>query len=649
MLRLPEQPPALRRLLKSLDVARKLASLYGADHSAAAPAIEDMLRCAEEFLAAFDRATCVFATGSVIVNNSQFCATPESQELSRRLRMRGVMAVTFVALPSNEQFACFLALLNEEPREVRLCGGPGKYLRSRGVTRIVVTEADHTAGSEDDDEDGVDLDGDGGLDRAVVAAINWLSKQSEDETEEPPRHAIAQILSSPDLIAGVVREAVTKMHASRKAESPSSDLAAEAISGLRDLAGSDPEEWDKSTSQVRKAIMKLPPQMRPSASGLAQPQDSDTGAAVANIDEVETRVAAVLSQDCGADAPLPPDPGQFDSLFGARAEGMLSDWTDELQPVSVARSSCDTLQTLLAWENEAAEHGRIAQSMAALVTRTVEISDFECALAAIDGLVKEAQRADGGDWRPANVRSAINAIARDNLRIVVQWALDTRDRRGVRIAADLLEAMPALAPDLLDLIGKNGAEAFDQSLKEAACRCGQSQVPLLGRLLRTGPVRSADAALEILARIGTHSALNEIADAMRGRDDVFLVKALLSLGGVRAAASTQVCLRYLDHRSPGVRCAAINALMQLGNESAVGHLVRTAKRWSIRGGDCEVKIAAVRALGRIGGDEALACLRMMAKRRPLIRRNRYEPVRRAAEQAQADALTPSSEVIATAA
>ena len=250
-----QQPPVLKDLLKSLEAARKCSSLYGVEHRNAAESADAFSAALDEFRQLFERPTCIFTNNEVIVNDRTYAASPESIEVGSRLRVRGVMAITFVGAAPVEEIPGFLTFLNAEPRDIRAEGGPSVYLRSRGVTKIVATEAVYAVeGEAEGDDKPAQAPGHypSDVDRAIAAAIDWLSKQQE-EGDESPRLPITQILSDPDMAARLIREAVSKLHASRRGYSDR-ELSTEVIHDLKGLASSDTEEWDNAAPQIRRAL-----------------------------------------------------------------------------------------------------------------------------------------------------------------------------------------------------------------------------------------------------------------------------------------------------------------------------------------------------------------------------------------------------------
>jgi len=629
---LQKQHPALRGLLNALGAARKQSCLYGDDHPNAHEAIAALVGSLETFISCFDQATCVFTKKSVIVNQHHFTCSTDSQEMLRRLRARGVMAITFVAEPSIEQVTAFLEFLNAEPREIRRQGGPSAYLRRHGISRIVATESMYGGwdDTDDDESESDQAERDSDLaDPAIAAVIGWLCKETESDGLD--RLSIAEILSHPDMAAKLIREAVTKLHASRKRQT-AGESASTIIHDLKDLAAADAEKWDNAAPEIRKAVSSLPREVRPAA-GVFMSDGETSDGPIADYDEVEAAVAGILEQQPTSEAGGLPSPSHFDHLFGARASGLLSSWKKELHPSSVIASCGRTLETLMIWESSANEHGSIARALAWLIPCALDMRDMESATIFAESLTEEASRASVPTWRGANAKEALRSLDTSTLKELVERAMKTGDYHAKGVAAALVEALPVLATSLMDFLGAYDSEPFGESLKRGIVKAGQAASGRLGRCLREGSAAARESALEALINMGAAHAIREIATALGGAHPDLAVKALGMLPQVRIPITFETCVKALSHRSQVVRCAALNALGEFGDTSAAPYLVHVLARRLLWRDDTAERIAAIDALGQLDRGEALPLLIKLANHRPIFSRSRYEGIRAAAEQA----------------
>jgi hypothetical protein len=516
------QPPMLVTLLTAINAGRRQMSLYGADHPNAGQCAGELSDTCKEFIDTFGRSTLVFTKTTALVNEHNYAASSESQELFQRLRDRGVMAVTVVAPPGPEQAAAFLGFLNAEPDDVRSQGGASTFLRKRGVSLIVATDAMYTSGDEaTDEDDSPQLTGSDSeeMDRALAAVVHWLLKQDEDE-DEVPRLPIADILSRPDEAAKLIREAVTKLHASRRQETRG-EIASEVVHYLRELAADDPDKWDSATPQIRKAISQLPRSLRPEIAGFTEEEESEDDGKhapmshTADIFEVEAQVAEALNDTLDSDSGNAlPAPDAFSSLFGASPCGLLSAWRKELQPEMVMGSSGRTLETLMVQETGGPEHERIAIALAGLLPRAVEMKDFGSARAIADSLMRETQHGDPRDWRAVNARSALQGLDMGVLKQVVQACAASADLAARQTACQLVEVLPELALQMVELLGNREIGDLSGFLTRGVASCGAAAVGPLGNLMAQGADRAKDLALEALIEINSPAAIREIGRAL---------------------------------------------------------------------------------------------------------------------------------------
>lgn len=634
------QPLALRDFLRSLNAARRQSSLYGSDHPSTQGIVKELSEAMETFIGCFGPCTFVFTGDAAIVNDNWYEPSGDSRELYQRLRSRGVMAVTLVDRPPAEQVSEFLAFLNSEPREIKRHGGASTYLRQRSVYKIVATDAIYTAGDQSDESyQGADEPGDGevGMDRSIAAAISWLSEH--DDEDGSPRCSTAEIFAQPDAAAKLIREAVTKLHSSRRSR-PRGELAAEVFNDLKDVVATSHEDWDGATPQIRRAISKLPKDMRPQTAGFTSVRHVSTdnlgehGERMVDVDDVEPLVNKMVEAAGDSASQQPADvSAELDGLFGAMPTGLLSSWKAEIEPRNALQSSGRTLSWLMTCEANSAEHGRTARSLAHLILEAIERKDTQTALEFASKLAEEAGQESKVAWRSANAKSALQILDVSVYLALIEEALDTGDSRSMDIAAALVRVVPSLALAASDMLDRCPNGPFRDSLLQGIAASGRSAAPVLSKLLSEGSPAMRDTALAILIEMKAHWAVCEIESALRGADDSFLVRALAALSEVRAPLVTDICIQNLSHKSPDVRCAALRTLGLLGDESALPHLIRYATRRGFLKRDTDQQIAAIESLGLLGTSDLIVCLEKIAGRRVFLWPSRYELVRIAAIRA----------------
>ncbi|MEO8426441.1 MAG: PVC-type heme-binding CxxCH protein [Verrucomicrobiota bacterium] len=86
-------------------------------------------------------------------------------------------------------------------------------------------------------------------------------------------------------------------------------------------------------------------------------------------------------------------------------------------------------------------------------------------------------------------------------------------------------------------------------------------------------------------------------------DQQVLLKAIQTLGSLRASETDSFLSKFLNHAAPAVRISAVNALAQMGGEGAVDDLIPLANDT-----DVEVRRAVINALGRLKDKKAVPIL-----------------------------------------
>jgi len=643
----PNYVPDIDGLLKSLNAARRQASLYGLDHQNTLHIVKELVGPLQEFFSIWGRSTFIFTKCDVIVNDHRFLSR-ECADLYLRMRVRGVLAFTFVTPPTEEQLLGFLAFLNEEPLEIRKLGGASGYLVRQGVTKIVTTAAVYTR-TDDEKEVATRVEWDSdNVDSAIAAAIYWLSEKEDEANEELPRLPIIEILSDPDMAAKLIREAVTKLHAANKNDTDG-ELASRAFSDLKALAG-EPEKWDSALPQIRKAISKLPKELRP-AEGLVSSRTRSTRKSDANqpkfidIVDIETRVSnACMDTPQDTLAGKPFDMEDLRMLFYGEADSLPSSWKAELLPASFIRASGKTFNALMNWERSPSKHSSATLALSTLIPRAVEMGDIELALSLADILAKEATREGDQAWRTMNARSGLSQVGIDMLRDLVEHALESGSYEAKSTAASLVEVLPELAHSMVSMLGVFRNEAFDESLRRGLIRAGQKTVAGLAQVLDQGSVPAKESAVEVLIAMDTASSIGELGSALRSNDVDISLKILLMLPKAHAPFIVDVCKQALYNRSSAVRCAALTALGELKDPFGLPTLMDIASTSILRGARMAEKMSAIRALGQAGGQDQISFLEKFAAGRSLIFRQRSKDVQLAVQTAISDILSRSKNV-----
>ncbi len=234
--------------------------------------------------------------------------------------------------------------------------------------------------------------------------------------------------------------------------------------------------------------------------------------------------------------------------------------------VAVARASSD----------------RIADSLRAML-ESPAIDDQEA-----------AARILGWTGRLDVVPDLIHAARDDLLREVIHESILLIGPKSAEVLHDLQDAMgrseQVLAVDLLGHFGQ------------------ASSLPWIIDLSLSGDLEVADAAQRSLAKIGGVSAIptlisyikRNFKDGARG-----VSSALVVLGNKHHHEVIEQILPMLDGTESGLRQVAADILCQVAHKTNLNIIIRL-----IGDEDAKVREAAVRAMGRVGGEEAVEKLRV---------------------------------------
>lgn len=627
-------PDDIRMLLEKINRARRFASLYGLDHPSSKDIVAELTDSFESFTKGTERITCVFAKGFLIVNESAYTATDDSEELFRVLQSRSVMAVTFIYPIPVRDIHEFILFLITETADILRSNGAASYLRKRGMSHIIVTEAVYTTDGGFDEEADFERVKDNPpnyVDHSISAAIDWLRRQ-EGEEGSPKLH-INEILSEPESAAKLIREAVTKLHVSRKGYTKK-ELSTEVIHNLKELSEGDQKAWDESTPHIRKAMSKLPKEMVPSILGISNREEptEDLDKAL-DFEDIEFKISETLSNSIDRTKNL--DQLDIDALrvfFETKRGGLLSEWKKELQPSSIMESCARTYETLMAWEDNPEEHARVAKAQAHLITRAMEIRNFDTAWLVSMNLVREAQRNYGKTWHSANAVAALQSIDLDMLEMLVESALKGGDYHQKEISANLVEVLPNLAIMFIGRLGAYNDEMFGVSLERGVEKAGLAALPGLVHVLRTGKTQARLSSVKALISIGNIQAFTEVADSIRSAEPSFVLSILEMLKESGSIYGKQTCATTLEHPSSEVRVYALRILAEIGDPGIVPPVLDIANG-GFRSSGADERVEAIKVVGKFGGDNEIEPLRRLVNKRTLIGGRQYEKIREAAKQA----------------
>jgi len=442
------------------------------------------------------------------------------------------------------------------------------------------------------------------------------------------------------------------------------DLDAAAFEALVDVLSLDPEEVQEAGGVERALYERAPAGITLNAVDYAALLQRESEARAQGAPEAEAADAGQAEPPEPAAGDSQPEAGQTTGLDPlAQLGGLLREEGDEardgtLQPEAEPDRGIELVARLRLLDEcrEDEEYARTLQAVMAEISRLPPDADAaDDAYRAV--LVLSAHASDGprSERQRTLAEEALFHLATGaRLDDVVRRACDKGPQASVRATQILLQLGAHAVPPLFDAMleesdperrgqlgalliamGDKATPEVKRSLEEgepararlAARLAGELQNPGLAPYLR-GVLRSEEAALDLqkdaakaLQRIGSAAAARILAEAVSGAPAEVAAVAAHALAATRSPRGLEVLVttlrRSLREDDQLLAREVIRALGRLGREEAAPALAEILGRRSLLGRKKlrELKLAAAAALGRLPGDEARELLERVARGR----------------------------------
>ena len=233
-----------------------------------------------------------------------------------------------------------------------------------------------------------------------------------------------------------------------------------------------------------------------------------------------------------------------------------------------------------------------------------------------------------------------------SIQPLIRVLKDSEDLLVRRVTFEALENIgkEAILALINDLERHNPWHMYRNIISILAEIGNRSIIQSLSRFLRHQNPEVRRETVRALARIRTPETVNLLVEALDDRDEKVQREACLGLGAMKDVSTVPSLIEVVrpprsfrreKRRAVAVRCAALWALGEIGDKSAIpycrhflDHRVWTPLFGKKR---VELKVAAARALGSIGGEESLRALKAHVQdRRPEVRLAVSQSIRRIA-------------------
>lgn len=332
----------------------------------------------------------------------------------------------------------------------------------------------------------------------------------------------------------------------------------------------------------------------------------------------------------------------------------ISAWLGTVSDSALRHLDLQLLLDLLALESDLERWRDLTEPVVAHVEDLVLLGDFEAAQRLVDALVHETGP-DGEGGRGPTAKTALERLAAGPMIRHVVGHLATVDDHGMEAIKRLCQSVgPHLIRSLAEVLsaeegrrslrrlrelllgfgalGRHAVEQLKTSANPEVRRTavallrefgGIEALPDLVTLLDDAEPHVQREAIRAILQIGTDEAYETLQHALttgRGRSRQAIMQALGQTRDERAAPLFSYILQHTDHRGAmrSVYIAAMEALARLGGADAVKALQGALYKgeWWAPFRTATLRATAAAGLSRIGTPEALGVLREASTRGP---------------------------------
>ncbi len=319
---------------------------------------------------------------------------------------------------------------------------------------------------------------------------------------------------------------------------------------------------------------------------------------------------------------------------GVRAERMaavdlppeLPEWIDTLGQQNVRSLSVIMLADLLNLEQDQQRARQVAEDMETLAEDLLMAGAYDDALAVTKAL------ADRASARAASGREACR-LALDQLgasaamREAAAFAGDV-DAAGWQSIQAIVDAVGVAAVEALKpVVMSETDDPTTGRVEDLIVRFGNPVVVRLGSLVGDSRWFVQRRAARLLGRIGTAEAVPLLQPLLRGTDPRVAREAISALAAIPDPAAARAVHTVLRASSGEVRRAIVDTLVEVRDPRVVPLLIRILEDSQPLGKDHAVALDTIRALGRVGSDQAVPALVAIARQRAWFGRRKLRALK----------------------
>ena len=534
---MPEVTPLSAELLRSVTaVARSLVAaartwaLYPPEHPAVRTSIGRLGSALSAAAGTFPYSFGVTPDTLLLegVPDSARDANPVT-EAAAWLHQRDILQITFVPEVPTAALQKFLALLGEDPREVRERGGPAKVWAEAGHPSILVEQIDFSKVLEEKDSDKTARNKDD-LWKAIVRAVLERRKTLDESVQKRMLEIAGDVFAISELAQDVMAP-----NCSADGSPMLTSQAAAVVAAYRHLIGIvdvlAPERRAEVMNNLASATASLDPRVvmqilsntEETAGGLGPGGGADVRAGIADAFD-DTRVAQLLATTLAIDG---------------QASERLASVFDTIAPDEQRKHRVLTLTRTLLSETtfgKTTQFQTLWTSMEELLLsyneRPFVSQDYRQSL---DGIGARAEAMAAGDI-PVELAALVQSLDQENVR-----------RLSVRLLIDLLdlERDPERAPELARDVANLGEDLLMAGDYDGALDVTRALGTHAGH---NGAVTAAGARVALDELVNT-AAFRETVNDLEVLDDA-AAALVLDICRSSGPATTDALRQWLDEEQP---------------------------------------------------------------------------------------------------
>lgn len=356
----------------------------------------------------------------------------------------------------------------------------------------------------------------------------------------------------------------------------------------------------------------------------ALPVEPEAGAAE-QPSEVEVDLGSVLRKLAAMKPTLPAPVEELEDLMRS------------IQPESYPRETALVLSEVLEAETRLDAYSEIADDLERRCRELIAENDRAAVLVPLSTFARHAAsrgiRPPGQEVRAA---AAIHAIGVDKLVSFLADLLRTATPAEAYAASELVAMASLEAPDsVVQLLSEPLPSHSEAAIANAMIKMGPASVPALAKVVRGRDVGAAVSAVRILSHVAGSESLRALEHGLESDDTAIRLAIVQCVGGAQRTEAAQILLRILSDPDLAIRRAAAESLGKLKFEPAVRALGKIAERRCLGRDALTERLTAIDALGKIGGTDAITALARVLVRRTWLRKQTNDRVRVAAVRALA--------------